>query len=138
VALVELPVGAHVVEVVGQDFAGVWQTNATRSRTWFVAAPGDAKLDGRFDQVDIVLALQASRYGLADVAEWSEGDWNRDGLFNQLDIGLRPTCPQDLMLLFGTGTSPDPDPTGQTGLGKTTFPLTRHLHCMTSVEDVTY
>ena len=30
--------GPHVVEVLGQDFAGIWQTQPTRSRPWIVAA----------------------------------------------------------------------------------------------------
>ena len=93
----DLPPGVHWVEVVGQDFAGGWQTEPTRCNTWVVGTPGDANLDGRFDRDDIVLVLQVGKYGSAEVADWSAGDWNRDGVFNQHDIVVA--------LQFGTDTS---------------------------------
>ena len=48
--------------------------------------PGDANVDGVFDQVDLVQVLAASRYRNGDRVAWSQGDWNADGVFNQLDI----------------------------------------------------
>ena len=49
-------------------------------------APGDANGDFQFDQNDIILVLEAAKYGTAEAATFAEGDWNGDGLFNQLDI----------------------------------------------------
>jgi hypothetical protein len=48
--------------------------------------PGDANEDGRFDALDVVMALQSGRYMSGDPAGWSEGDWNGDGLFDQSDV----------------------------------------------------
>ena len=48
--------------------------------------PGDANRDLQFDQLDIVLVLQAARYLTGQRADWSEGDWNGVGVFDQLDI----------------------------------------------------
>lgn len=52
----------------------------------FVAAPGDANLDGRFDQADILQVAQAGKYLTGESADWSEGDWNGDRVFDQLDL----------------------------------------------------
>jgi hypothetical protein len=51
-----------------------------------VRVPGDANDDGRFDQLDIVMALQAGKYMTGQPADWSEGDWTGDGRFDPLDI----------------------------------------------------
>lgn len=51
-----------------------------------VLTPGDANLDGEFNQLDIVQVQQAAKYLTGETATWSEGDWNGDGIFNQLDI----------------------------------------------------
>jgi hypothetical protein len=48
--------------------------------------PGDANLDGRFDQSDILDVLQAGKYGTDQHAEWGEGDWTGDGKFDRSDI----------------------------------------------------
>jgi hypothetical protein len=52
------------------------------------AAPviGDGNGDGRFDQLDIVFALQGAKYLTGEPASWAQGDWNHDGRFDQLDI----------------------------------------------------
>lgn len=50
--------------------------------------PGDANQDGRFDQADILLVLQAAKYDTGDPADWTEGDWNGDGRFDSLDLVL--------------------------------------------------
>ena len=53
-------------------------------QTWF----GDANLDGRFDNLDLVEVLQADQY-MDDVignSTWATGDWNGDGDFDSLDL----------------------------------------------------
>jgi hypothetical protein len=49
-------------------------------------AAGDANTDGRFNQSDIVLVLQAAKYLTGEAANWREGDWTLDGVFDQSDI----------------------------------------------------
>ena len=49
-------------------------------------AAGDSNGNGKFDQLDIVTALQAGKYLTAEPATFAEGDWNGDHLFNQQDI----------------------------------------------------
>ena len=44
---------------------------------------GDANYDGTFDQLDIRNVLQSGKYLTGEPADWSEGDWNGDGQFNQ-------------------------------------------------------
>jgi hypothetical protein len=51
-----------------------------------VREAGDANLDRRFDQLDIVHVLQRAKYLTGSAATWAEGDWNGDDVFNQLDI----------------------------------------------------
>ena len=51
-----------------------------------VTQPGDANEDGSFDQLDLVLVRQQSKYMTGQPASWTEGDWNGDGVFNQLDL----------------------------------------------------
>ncbi len=46
----------------------------------------DSNSDGRFDQLDLVLALQSGKYMTGQPAEFSEGDWNSDGSFDTLDV----------------------------------------------------
>ena len=53
---------------------------------FIVRLPGDANEDGRFNQLDIVMALQGGKYMTGEPADWSEGDWTGDGLFDQLDL----------------------------------------------------
>ena len=47
---------------------------------------GDANQDGQFDQLDVVVLLQAGKYNTAEAATFEEGDFNGDGSFDQLDI----------------------------------------------------
>lgn len=49
-------------------------------------AAGDANRDGRFDRLDVVLALQAAKDQTGQPATWSEGDWDRNGVFDEFDI----------------------------------------------------
>ena len=51
-----------------------------------VYAPGDANMDGEFNQLDIVQVLQAAKYLTGSPATFEEGDWTGDGVFDQLDI----------------------------------------------------
>ena len=66
------------------DFAG--NLLASADRTSWSMRPGDANLDERFDQRDIVQILQSGKYLTGEPAKWTEGDWNGDGEFDQLDI----------------------------------------------------
>ena len=50
------------------------------------AFPGDANLDGQFNQLDIVHVLQAGKYLTGTPSTFAEGDWTGDGVFDQLDI----------------------------------------------------
>lgn len=59
----------------------VWYRNAST-----LERAGDTDRDLDFDQVDLVLALQAAKYMTGEPATWEEGDWNDDGLFDQLDV----------------------------------------------------
>ena len=47
------------------------------------AAPGDANGDRRFDQLDIVRLLQGNKYLTGQSADWMQGDFTGDGLFDQ-------------------------------------------------------
>lgn len=47
---------------------------------------GDATLDKRFDQRDIVQVLDAGKYNRDEPADFSQGDFNGDGRFNQFDL----------------------------------------------------
>ncbi len=65
---------------------------AERNIVWYenisVHAAGDANQSGEFDQDDIVLILQSSRYLTGEHATWEQGDWNDDGVFDQVDLIL--------------------------------------------------
>ncbi len=54
----------------------------------FLAAPGDANLDGRFDSSDLVDVLTAGQYedSVLGNSTWSTGDWNGDGEFSAEDL----------------------------------------------------
>ena len=47
---------------------------------------GDANGDGLFNRRDVVLVLQAGKYGTGRFATFDQGDWNGDGLFDAMDI----------------------------------------------------
>ena len=36
--------------------------------------------------MDLVLVLQAAKYLTGEPTTWEQGDWNGDGVFDQLDI----------------------------------------------------
>lgn len=48
--------------------------------------PGDANVDGEFNQLDLVQVLAANRYQNGNRVSWAQGDWNADGMFDQLDL----------------------------------------------------
>lgn len=50
--------------------------------TWW----GDANLDGSFSTGDLVTVFQAGKYETGMPADWGEGDWNGDLLFNSSDL----------------------------------------------------
>ena len=69
-----------------QDLGGNALASGATER-WTNGA-GDANGDHRFDQLDLIQVLRARKYLTGQPASWSEGDWNRDGIFNQLDVLL--------------------------------------------------
>jgi hypothetical protein len=48
--------------------------------------PGDANLDGRFDQQDLIQVFQAGKYETGQPATLSEGDFDGDGRFDSSDL----------------------------------------------------
>lgn len=68
--------------LVGDNGSGVmWNSSQDH-----VPRPGDGNLDGKFDQLDVVLAFQGGKYLSGAHATWQQGDWNSDGVFDRLDI----------------------------------------------------
>ena len=49
-------------------------------------SPGDANLDGYFNQYDIMEVLKAGLYYTDQTADWASGDWNGDGDFTSKDM----------------------------------------------------
>ncbi len=49
---------------------------------------GDANLDGRFDELDLIQVLEANQFqdDVAGNSGWATGDWNCDGEFDRLDV----------------------------------------------------
>jgi hypothetical protein len=47
---------------------------------------GDADLDGRFNMRDLDAARRTGKYLTGERADWTEGDWNGDGLFDTTDL----------------------------------------------------
>ena len=50
------------------------------------AVIGDSDGDGAFTFDDLSAVMAAGKFETGDCAEWSEGDWNRDGVFNSEDF----------------------------------------------------
>lgn len=82
-----------VIVDVGGDYDDVtnWRPSVTRGGSPgtaepFIPQPGDANYDQRFNQMDLVLALQGGRYLSGERATWGQGDWNGDGVFDPLDV----------------------------------------------------
>ena len=86
----------------------------------WINGPGDADLNGNFNQLDIVSVLQQDKFLKGLLAIWSEGDWNGNNLFDfsDLDAALEPG--HYLQGLFGTpttGIAEADDVFGQLGSG---------------------
>ena len=47
---------------------------------------GDANRDVQFNQFHIAQVLLAAKYLTGQPATWAEGDWNGDGVFDQMDL----------------------------------------------------
>ena len=99
-----------MVEVMGQNYAGVWQSLPTKSRTWtvIVIARSDFDQDGDLDTNDLDLLCAAIRandndptfdqnddlelsvadlnWVVAELLGTTPGDANLDGLFDSQDI----------------------------------------------------
>lgn len=83
--------GKSLTRVGGQDyglFATSWVAANPSPGTaqFFERIAGDANDDGKFDQLDVTLALLSGKYRTGEPARWLEGDWTGDGVFDQLDL----------------------------------------------------
>ena len=52
----------------------------------WINGAGDSNEDRQFDQLDLIEVLQGGKYITGQPATWRQGDWNGDGVFNQVDI----------------------------------------------------
>ena len=78
--------GIHAGDVDGDGDIDVLAATGSQL-VWFKnSTPGDATLDGKFNQLDIVQVLQAGKYLTGKPSAFEEGDWNEDGVFDQDDI----------------------------------------------------
>ena len=77
--VLRLPVDSGVTTDLGpaltEDFVVGWTLR-----------PGDANVDGLVNQLDIVQVQQCGRYLSGLPTNWTCGDWDGNGLFDQLDI----------------------------------------------------
>lgn len=88
------------------------------ARQMLSATPaGDVNFDNQFDKDDIMLVLQAGKYGTGEQAAFRQGDWNGDGVFNSGDLVLalqegnygqgqivaEPAPPKNVILFIGDG-----------------------------------
>jgi hypothetical protein len=73
--------GSGITDQAGNALA------AGDSVSWINGA-GDANLDNQFNQVDLILMLQAGTYVTGQPATWSQGDFDGNGRFDQFDIIL--------------------------------------------------
>ena len=84
---------AQIAQVMNGDFTA-WGIGGNEPQL----QAGDANMDLKFDQLDLVQVQIAAKYLTGQTATWGEGDWNAapggsvgnppqgDGQFNQLDI----------------------------------------------------
>jgi autotransporter-associated beta strand protein len=63
-----------------------WLENADGSVTFAFAAPGDVNLDGQIDVLDAATIAGGGRFN--DTATWALGDFNYDGIYDDLDNAL--------------------------------------------------
>ena len=85
--------GVALGDLDGDGTLDIYVTNRERflgdemeDQLWLNFAAGDSNRDGRFDQEDVIIVLQAGKYLTKQPANWNEGDWNRDGVFDHLDL----------------------------------------------------
>ncbi len=52
----------------------------------WINGPGDADLNGQFDQLDIVRVLQIAKFLAGPPANWGDGDWNDSDQFDDTDL----------------------------------------------------
>ena len=91
IALETEPTGIYELTLVADnsritDKAGNRLTSGATGK--WTNHPGDSNADGVFNQVDIIIILQADKYQTGEPAVWSEGDWSGNGVFDQFDIVL--------------------------------------------------
>ncbi len=94
--------GATSVNLEGSSFDVLYEDNSVTLKNFRVDGPslqaGDADMNLKFDQLDVIKVLLAGKYLTGQPATWGEGDWDRapggipghpptgDKLFNHLDI----------------------------------------------------
>ena len=90
--------GANATSLAVDDLDGdgdvdVFFTNLGKNHVWLnvgqddaTILPGDANRDRKFDNEDVAQIVLSGKYLSRLAVTWEEGDWNGDGLFNQLDI----------------------------------------------------
>jgi len=78
--------------------------------------PGDANLDGIFDDRDFTLVFQGGLYEdqIAGNAGWSTGDWNCDGEFDSEDIVTAMTVGNLQLIAAALDAESDRDTRNQT------------------------
>jgi hypothetical protein len=59
---------------------------ALRDVGWEEAFPGDANRDRLFDTADLLGVFQVGHYETGELAGWSDGDWNDNGVFESGDL----------------------------------------------------
>lgn len=64
----------------------VWMNETETSSVPPTYLPGDADRDTHFTIKDILRVSRVGKYATGAAANWSEGDWNSDGVFDRLDI----------------------------------------------------
>jgi hypothetical protein len=77
---------AAAAHASGNPRAIGWLDNGDGSVTFAFAAPGDTNLDGQIDVLDAASLSGGARFN--DTASWSEGDFNCDGIYDDLDNAL--------------------------------------------------
>ena len=94
------PLGTSGLSIDVDDLDGdgdldVFFTNLGNNHVWLnvgedevIMVPGDANRDGQVDEHDAAQVIFAGKYLTGLGASWEEGDWNGDGVFDQLDIVL--------------------------------------------------
>lgn len=92
------PESRYLRAEIGNDDGSIVYTQPWAIAPSTVLYPGDADMDGDFDQSDLVQVQVAGRYDTGQFATWGEGDWNGgpggypghpppgDGVFDPKDV----------------------------------------------------